>query len=126
GADGFAVARLDEAMQLRWAGIDRPIMLLSQMLDATLVAQAADNGLEPVLFHADALTAVTAHRGRKLRVWIKIDSGMHRLGFAPERVDDIAAALADAPDVECAGWMTHLACADDPGSDMTLRQIEVF
>src|SRR5690625_4001773 len=52
-ADGFAVARLDEAMQLRWAGIDKPIMLLSQMLDAELLGQAAENGLEPVLLHGD-------------------------------------------------------------------------
>src|SRR5699024_2734560 len=125
-ADGFAVARLDEAMQLRWAGIDKPIMLLSQMPDAELLGQAAENGLEPVLFHGDALTLITAYRGTKLRVWIKIDSGMHRLGFAPERVAEIAAVLADAPDVECAGWMTHLACADDVASDMTARQIEVF
>lgn len=125
-ADGFAVAHLDEAMQLRWAGIDKPIMLLSQILDATRVAQAADNRLEPVVAHADQLACVTAYHGPKLRVWAKVDSGMHRLGFAPERVGEVAAALAANPDIECIGWMTHLACGDDLTSDMTPRQIGTF
>src|SRR5699024_5417456 len=81
-ADGLAVAHMDEAMQLRWAGVDKPIMLLSQLLDAELVAQAAQNDLQPVVAHAGQLAAVAAYRGPQLRVWAKLDSGMHRLGFA--------------------------------------------
>lgn len=80
-ADGFAVAHLDEAMQLRWVGIDKPIVLLSQILDGALVARAAEHALEPIIAHADQLACVAAHRGRKLRVWGMVDSGMHRLGF---------------------------------------------
>src|SRR5699024_10223362 len=123
---GFAVAHIDEAMQLRWAGIDQPIMLLSQILNAELVVQAAQNGLQPVVAHAAQLACVTAYRGPKLQVWAKLDSGMHRLGFAPECAAEVAAALAANPAVECIGWMTHLACADDPASAMTARQIETF
>src|SRR5699024_490850 len=59
-------------------------------------------------------------------VWAKLDSGMHRLGFAPERVAAVAQALADNSAVECMGWMTHLACADDTASAMTPRQIRTF
>lgn len=125
-ADGFAVATVDEAMQLRWVGIDQPIMLLSQPLDAVSLAQAAEYGFEPVLFHADHLTALSEYRGATLSIWAKIDSGMHRLGLAPDEVGRVADALAAAPDVECVGWMTHLACADNDASDMTPRQIDAF
>lgn len=125
-ADGLAVAHLDEALQLRWAGIDKPIMLLSQILDGDVVMQAAQNGLQPVVAHAEQLACVTAYRGPKLRVWAKLDSGMHRLGFAPEQVGEVAAALAANPAVECVGWMTHLACADDAASAMTARQVDTF
>src|SRR5699024_3764328 len=125
-ADGFAVSSLDEAMQLRWAGVEQPVMLLSQTLDATTTAQAAEHDFEPVLFHDHQIAAVRSHRGGKLKVWGKIDSGMHRLGFEPGRAREIAAALADAPAVECAGWMTHLACADDPANGMTTRQFATF
>src|SRR5699024_7552428 len=49
-----------------------------------------------------------------------------RLGFSPERAPEIAAAIAELESVECAGWMTHLACADDVTSGMTSHQIETF
>lgn len=125
-ADGFAVSSIDEALQLRWAGIGQPIMLLSQMLDVETVQQAGDNGFEPVLFHVDQLAALADYMGPKLRVWVKVDSGMHRLGFAPENLGAIAQLLTGEMAVECAGWMTHLACADDVDSDMTSRQIATF
>src|SRR5699024_11817829 len=75
---------------------------------------------------AGQLAAVAAYRGPQLRVWAKLDSGMHRLGFAPAEAADVAAALAANPDVACVGWMTHLACADDTTSAMTPRQIATF
>lgn len=125
-ADGFAVSSFAEAMQLRWAGIDKPIMMLSQMLDGELIAQAAEHNLEPVVFHASELEVLASWNGPTLRVWCKVDSGMHRLGFAPADVAAVADKLARAPCVECAGWMTHLACADDIDSDMTTHQVATF
>ncbi|HLQ85521.1 MAG TPA: alanine racemase [Salinisphaeraceae bacterium] len=125
-ADGFAVATLDEAMQLRWAGVEQPIMLLSQPLDEAGLQHAGEHGFEPVLFHAEQLAVVGAYHGPALRVWALLDSGMHRLGFAPAQVPQVVAALAHNPHVDCAGWMTHLACADDPDDAMTRRQIAVF
>lgn len=125
-ADGFAVSSLDEAMQLRWSGLHKPLMLLSQPLDDAVLAQAAGHGCEPVLFHDDQLAALARHRGPTLRVWIKIDSGMHRLGFAAERAAEIADAVTALPGVDLAGWLTHLACADDIDDPMTPRQIERF
>lgn len=125
-ADGFAVSSLDEAMQLRWSGVQKPLMMLSQILDDEVLESAADHGCEAVLFHDDQLSALALHHGAPLRVWIKLDSGMHRLGFAVDRAGEIAEALALLPRVELAGWLTHLACADDVNDAMTPRQIECF
>lgn len=125
-ADGFAVSSFDEAMQLRWSGLTKPLMMLSQPLDDALLTQAAGHGCEPVLFHDEQIAVLAGHEGPALRVWVKIDSGMHRLGFAAERAGDIAAAVAAMPRVELAGWLTHLACADDNDDPMTRRQIECF
>ena len=125
-ADGFAVSSLDEALQLRWAGIDRPVLMLSQMLDATVCAQAAEHGFEVVLFHDAQLDALAAYRGPPVTVWIKLDSGMHRLGFACERADEIAARVDACPQASHGGWLTHLACADDARSPLTRRQLAAF
>lgn len=125
-ADGFAVSSLDEALQLRWAGIAAPILMLSQPLDAAVCTQAGEQGLEIMLFHEAQLAALEAHAGADLTVWVKLDSGMHRLGFAPERAGEIAERIAAMPRVHQAGWVTHLACADDPDDDLTHAQLTCF
>ncbi|MGD2137948.1 MAG: alanine racemase, partial [Gammaproteobacteria bacterium] len=63
---------------------------------------------------------------RPLDVWLKIDSGMHRLGFAPGEVAAAGARLAAIPQVATLRYMTHFACADEPDSDRTLRQTDLF
>jgi len=125
-ADGFAVSSFDEALQLRWAGVGVPIVMLSQPLDAMVCTQAGEHGLDITLFHDAQLAALETHAGADLTVWVKIDSGMHRLGFAPERADEIARRIAAMPRVHQAGWMTHLACADDRGDDYTNTQLACF
>ncbi|GAB3682202.1 alanine racemase [Salinisphaera aquimarina] len=125
-ADGFAVSSLDEALQLRWAGIDRPIVMLSQRLDATVCEQAGEHGLEIVLFHDHQLDALEHYIGPSVRVWIKLDTGMHRLGFACARADEIQQRVDALERVVLAGWLTHLACADDPAAALTRRQLGEF
>lgn len=125
-ADGFAVSSLDEALQLRWAGIDKPVAMLSQPLDATVCDQAAENRFEIVLFHDSQIEALAAYVGPPLTVWIKLDSGMHRLGFASERAGEIEERLGRLETIEIAGWLTHLACADEPGRPDTQAQLDVF
>jgi alanine racemase len=125
-ADGFAVSSLDEALQLRWAGIDKPVAMLSQQLDATVCEQAGEYGLEPVVFHETQIEALERYVGPALKIWVKLDSGMHRLGFAPDRVDAIVTRLAALERIEINGWLTHLACADDPSRPETQAQLDVF
>lgn len=126
GVDGFAVASLDEALQLRWAGFAQPVMMLSQPLDATVCAQAAAHGFEVVLFDDAQLDALASYRGASLKVWIKIDSGMHRLGFAPHRAGEIERRVGAMTPARCAGWLTHLACADDVTDATTATQLAAF
>jgi len=125
-ADGFAVSSLDEALQLRWAGIDKPVAMLSQQLDATVCDQAAENRLEIVVFHDSQLDVLASYIGPPLTVWIKLDSGMHRLGFASERAGEIERRVAALARVEVAGWLTHLACADEPSRPETRAQLDNF
>lgn len=125
-ADGFAVSSLDEAMQLRWSSITQPIMTLSQPLDAGACALAAEHDIRPVVFDRTHLDALAEYVGPALSVWIKLDSGMHRLGFAVDAAPDIEARLREMRHVRRVGWLTHLGCADDPVSPMTDRQLTAF
>ena len=126
GADGFAVSSLDEAMQLRWAGIDKTIVTLSQPLDDAICALAAEHAITPVIFNDAQLAALERHIGATLKVWVKLDSGMHRLGFMPERSQEIETRLAALERVEQVGWLTHLGCADDIQHPLTEQQLATF
>ncbi|MES1955209.1 alanine racemase [Salinisphaera hydrothermalis] len=125
-ADGFAVSSLDEAMQLRWSGITQPIMTLSQPLDAAACALAAEHDIRPVIFDRTHLAVLADYVGPELSVWIKLDSGMHRLGFAADEAAEIESQLQTLRHVSRVGWLTHLGCADDPASAMTKRQLAAF
>lgn len=125
-ADGFAVSSLDEAMQLRWAGISQPIVTLSQPLDAEVCAVAATHDIRPVVFDRRHLDVLDNYAGPHLSVWVKLDSGMHRLGFPADEAAAIDARLAGQAHVERLGWLTHLGCADEPDNPMTEQQLTTF
>ena len=127
GVDGLAVASLDEALALRWGGIGHtPIMLLSAPLTHADLALCSEQGFEPVLFDAHQWTALLDWRGATLRVWPKLDTGMHRLGLPAADAPAIAERLRANPALEIAGWLTHLACADERDNNSTPRQLECF
>ncbi|WP_277809969.1 alanine racemase [Chromohalobacter canadensis] len=118
-APAFAVASLEEAVALREAGIAQPIMLLEGFFDATELPLIDSHRLW-VAAHSDwQIDALLAFRPRApIPTWLKLDSGMHRLGFAPEdfvaRWQRLKAAPAQVADLHL---MTHFATADalDPG-----------
>ncbi|MBX3703847.1 MAG: alanine racemase [Steroidobacteraceae bacterium] len=127
-ADAFAVARLDEALALREAGIDARIVLLEGVQDAGELEVAAAQGLEPFVCDDRQLALLERWRGaRTFRVWLKIDSGMGRLGFRPAEVRRAAARLAG-----CAGvaqpplLATHLAESEARGNAHTRAQLACF
>lgn len=127
-ADALAVARLGEAVALREAGCRQPVVLLEGCLDGEELAEAAARDLTLVIHHAEQVALLrTARLSRPLDCWLKVDTGMHRLGFAPEEApaafEELAAmqVVAGRP-----GLMTHLANADDRWDLTTQEQLARF
>ena len=129
GADYLAVALPVEGMELRQAGISLPILVLTAGTD--FFEEIIDNHLEPGipnLYTLKALCEVLASRGlRGFPVHIKLDTGMHRLGFMPGELPELMDFLKDCPWVKVKSVYSHLAAAEDPSSDdFTLGQIRMF
>src|SRR5688500_5619556 len=127
-ADSFAVARLEEGLALRSAGVRAPIVLLEGVFSAEQLAEAAHHGFELVVHDPLQLELLEAHRGaERFVVWIKIDTGMNRLGFRPEgfvaALARLRALVVPASELRV---MTHLARADEPAEAMTREQVAVF
>jgi len=126
--DGFAVARIDEALALREGGVLQPILLLGGALDATDVDVAAVHGLDLVVHSAWQVDLLERARpAHPVGTWLKVDSGMHRVGVDPGTVKALWQRLAQSTAV--AGvptLMTHLACADEPGNAHTEAQLATF
>lgn len=127
-ADNFAVARLPEALQLRDAGITHSITLLEGCLTRAELAIAAAQNFRPVVHQEYQLEWLEqSYLHQPVQVWLKIDSGMHRLGVAPEQVDSFYQRLLKAPSVvRPIGLMTHFGCADEVDPTFTEAQIATF
>jgi alanine racemase len=125
-ADGFAVARVEEALRLRAAGIAKPVLVLEGALFAEELTAAAEHRLELALHLQEQVALLEQTRlAGPLRVWIKVDTGMHRLGFDPEEVPALLERLDRSPQVDGPpALMTHLANADDPRDGLTQLQCE--
>lgn len=122
--DGLAVARLPEAMRLRKAGIDKPITLLSGVFSPDELQIAADNHLDVVVHCEEQLEWLNSEVDAPLTVWLKVDTGMNRLGFTPERAIELKERLADATAVGELRLMTHFADADNTQGPLTEQQFE--
>jgi alanine racemase len=125
GADGFGVATVEEALALRDAAIPGPVLVLGGVAGACELAAARRARLELVV-HADwQLDMLECEGAGGLeRLWVKFDTGMHRLGFAPERAAELRGrfdALGVAP-----ALMSHLACADEPEREENALQLQAF
>lgn len=125
-APALAVARLDEAELLRSADIDTPILLLEGALDEAELKRAAQLQCWVVIENEQQLSAITQLKLiRPVRVWLKFDTGMHRLGLPPERAMAVVKQLSDCANVEGEiVLMTHLACADEPADVRNQQQLE--
>ena len=95
-ADAFAVARLEEAVTIRQAGLDNRVILLEGVLRSEQLPLAADFRLEPVVHSPEQLAMLeAADIPAALTAWMKIDTGMHRLGFPPAEAAEVARRLTD-------------------------------
>lgn len=126
-ADGFGVAFLQEAQALRAAGISHPVTILEGVFTPTEMAEVVRLGLATVVHQESQLHLLKAvPAATPVDVWLKIDTGMHRLGFAPEQVLAAWRCLQALPGVRSVGLVTHFAQADEPDAQQTAQQIEVF
>lgn len=132
GADVLAVALVSEGVELREAGIESVVMVLSQAsadeidtlvaadLDATVYTASGVAGI------ADAARRSSRPAEHPVRVHLKVDTGMHRVGVAPEGAVALARMVADEPALELRSVFTHCAVADEPGNPFTAAQLERF
>ncbi len=126
-ADAFAVARLHEAVQLRQAGINNEIAVLEGFSNSAELKDFAHYDLQAVVHQPSQIELLRRNQLEKpIQVWLKIDSGMHRMGVAPETVPACWKVLQKIESVSTLRLMTHLASADDRCSDQTQQQLDVF
>ena len=128
GAHGLAVATLDEAIRLRKSGLDAPILLMgtSRPSDAGI---AAELRISLAVFQTEWIQEAASHikEGQKLRIHIKCDTGMGRLGIKKtEELKEIQAILKQSGKFHTEGIFTHFATADQVSSDYYLKQVMRF
>ncbi len=127
-ADSFAVARVDEGLTLRNSGIGKRTVLLEGVFDREQLDAAAAAGFELVVHTIEQIDLLRAARpGANFNIWLKLDSGMNRLGFKGAAFDAALSALSALPGVQSpVNLFTHLACADSPELSATTDQLDRF
>ncbi|MFU6374579.1 alanine racemase [Metapseudomonas otitidis] len=126
-ADGFAVACIEEALALREAGIRAPILLLEGFFEADELPLIEQHDFWCVLHAPWQLEAVErAALARPLTFWLKMDSGMHRVGFHPAEFRDAHQRLLASGKAAKVVLMSHFARADELDSDSCAQQVAVF
>ena len=113
-ADGLALIELEAALELRKAGYPRPILLLEGFFEPAELEPVARHALDIVVHDAEQVRMLEhAKPAAPITVYVKVNTGMNRLGIAPGGVASICLRLADAPAVASVRLMTHLAGADE-------------
>ncbi|WP_432467210.1 alanine racemase [Agarivorans sp. Z349TD_8] len=126
--DGFAVARAEEALTLRAAGIESKILALEGFFDEKQAQEFAEQNISCVI-HSEQQLAVLEQISlpQALDCWLKLDTGMHRLGFLPQQFKQLLPRILACPNIfPDYKLISHLACADDLEHPLTRRQIHSF
>jgi len=124
-AEGFALLDVRDAVALREAGFSQAILLLEGFFTADELPLLAEYELSTVIHSAQQLSMLDAYpRRNTLPVWLKINTGMNRLGFAPEQVPAVMEKLKSHPAVRDVTLMTHFSHADEP--EGVAEQLERF
>lgn len=128
GAAGLCVALVQEGVELREAGIDAPILLLSQQPATQVVDLVAAGLIATVDTEAGVadLAAAARDAGTVQPVHLKVDTGMQRVGASPGVAVDLARRIVASDELDLAAVYTHLACADEPGHPATALQLSIF
>jgi alanine racemase len=127
-ADAFGVASLSEGLLIRAAGIKKPVILMQGVLDQEELTQAILQKFDLVIHQAYQVNLLKRCPNRDpISVWLKIDTGMNRLGFEPDEVLAMHQELMQCEAVKKPiGLMTHFAEADNLASTMTANQLALF
>jgi alanine racemase len=128
GATWLAVARVEEAIELREADIDAPILILGytppEQIDAMVAAKVALTVWDHT--QLQSISAVASQLGIPARLHLKVDTGMSRLGVQLSKAVELAKAISDQPGLTFEGIFTHFACADEADPEPTESQLESF
>lgn len=136
-ADAYGVACIEEATQLFQAGIQKPIVLMEGFFETNELPDVFAMKLHLVVHHEKHLqelemfcksraTASLHREEHQIPVWIKIDTGMHRLGFPSAALQSVMEALENIPSVKIVGVLTHFSRADELGHAETQQQTNRF
>ena len=128
GASMFGVALVEEAVELRKLGIEQPILILGSFFPGQ-EADVVEYQLTPVLYDlncARRLDSASRDAGKSIDYHLKVDTGMGRLGFRVDRLDEVLPVLKNLKSLNMSGIMSHLAVADEPERPLTALQCETF
>ena len=118
-ADGLSLIEIDRAIELREAGWSKPIMLMEGLFDRAELSTAQHHDFELVVHSDEQLQMLDGANGKPLHIHLKINSGMNRLGFRPERAHDVWQRLKSMPVVSKISLLTHFANAESAHSTLT-------
>ena len=122
-SDYFAVARLSEALMLREQNVEQPIIVLSGILDAQDLQLCRQNNIDAVLHSTEICQLLALEKDTKtLNVWLKVDTGMHRLGIFPDDLARALSSLENNTSIHCHGLISHFSSADELGSSHNDKQ----
>ena len=127
-SDGFAVATLEEAVQLRQQNIEKPILVLSRFCQPEDVNVVQQFDLLPVVHNTYQLDLlINNHNGRQpINCWLKVDTGMNRLGLDPTMLNTVLETTQATAGINVVGLMSHFACADETDNEFTSLQLTRF
>lgn len=123
-ADAFALATPGEAVRLRQAGINKPLVVLQGFSDADELTTLADQEIQPAVINEHQIELLEQHKGTPLNVWLKIDTGMHRLGVPMDFAEVAWQRLSACGSVADIRLMSHFANADDPSNPCNNSQLK--
>lgn len=128
GADAFGVARIEEALSLRANGVNKPIVLLSGFLTADDLQGLALNCIDTLLHSREQLKLLEQlDLAQQVGIWLKVDTGLHRLGLSLDEAESCFKRLRDCHNVrQPIGVMSHLSLSEQLESETTRLQLELF
>lgn len=126
-ADYFGVACIDEALALRHSGIIQPIVLTTGFYDKDDLDILIEHNIQPVIFSDEQIELIKKAKPKNpLNVWLKVNTGMNRLGFSPEGAPAAWQKMYMMKEIADIKWMTHFASANVFADPLTESQIELF